>query len=236
MATIKLQEGRVLTRVRDGRTFVQCECCVPNPPEECCMYPLDKLNILFTEDDWPEEGIMFANYTGELIGPITLEKNIGAAARFPGDTAIKIYGSTSLMIYYVPGYLDEYLGRAGEIDPGQGLCLFDDPEDTENPPSGGSNYGIWFYDNFQDTYSVTQTQPPRTFTVTRESPCIWRERASDGLVRNSLYYDTNANEQTLANSGGAIGAILWRFNGSRRTDAGPYNSPVGEYGNTWTVV
>jgi hypothetical protein len=242
VATIKLQEGRVLTRVRDGRTFVQCECCTQIPPEECCMYPIEKLDILFTEDDWPEEGVFYHNNTGPLSGPFTLERNSGTGAN--GEKLI--YGNFGALnvggraIYYFPSAPDEYQRRQDQIDPGGGSCLFDDLFDEENQPaaSEGGGADIWWFDNFEDAYTVTQTQPARTFTVTRESLCIWRSRNANGDVDNVLYYDTKANEQNLANNGGVLGRILWRFNGVYRTDAGPYNSPEGVYGvtDTWTVV
>jgi hypothetical protein len=211
------------------------------------MYPIDKLNILFTEDDWPEEGVFYHNNNADdsLTGPLILQKQFSTVDA--GDIIGRgIYGSFPPLnvsaqtgVYYFPQFLNAgYFYRQAQTDPGGNNCLFDDQFNEENQPSpaapGGSS--IWWFDNFKDTYTVTQTQPARTFTVTRETQCIWRSRNENGDVDNVLYYDTKANEQTLANSGGAIGAILWRFNGSRRTDAGPYNSPAGEYGNTWTVT
>ena len=249
MATIKLQDGKVVTRERNGKTVVQCECCGGSPPDECCMYPLDKLNILFTEDDWPEEGVFYHNNNidDSLTGPIILEKQL-ANVQEGGLSFRIIYGSlpqnppeAQNAVYYFPSILEGgYLYRQAQIDPGGENCLFNDLFDEENQPSPGAPGGnsIWWFDNFEDTYTVTQTQPARTFTVTRETQCIWRERRPDGLVLNSLYYDTKANEQNLANNGGVLGRILWRFNGVYRTDAGPYNSPEGVYGatDTWTVV
>lgn len=133
-------------------------------------------------------------------------------------------------------------GWSGVQDWAPQPCLFWDYSDAGGPDwpltppdlegSGGFSYPD---DDFLDTYTATSPNGP-TLTMVRESLCVWRSRNANGDVDNVLYYDTKANEQALANSGGAIGAILWRFNGVRRTDAGPYNSPEGVYGDTWTVV
>lgn len=219
--------GRVITKVVNGVTRISCECCA-GTPSDCCMYPIDKLNILYTEEDWPEEGIMFSNYINELDGPRLLQKNIGPANRFPGDSTIRIYGSNPFMIYYYPETTDEYVGRAGEIDPGLGLCLFGDPNDPEDQPTGGfGNNDIWFYDNFKDSYTAQCSNG--TFTLVREELCVWRSRNGNGDVNGELFYRTRASAQDAANNG--MGRILWRFNNSFRTDAGPYNSPAGEYGD-----
>jgi hypothetical protein len=204
------------------------------------MYPIEKLNILFREDDWPEEGVFYHNNTGPLSGPFTLERSSGAGAN--GERLLygffENFNLGGTAIYYFPAAPDEYHRRQDQIDPGGGRCLFDDRFDPEMQPgpAQGPGRSIWWFDNFKDTYTVTQSQPARTFTVTRESLCIWRSRNANGDVDNTLYYDTRANEQNLANNGGVLGRILWRFNGAYRTDAGPYNSPEGVYGDTWTVV
>jgi hypothetical protein len=204
------------------------------------MYPIDKLDVLYTEEDYPEEGVFYHNSTGPLVGPLTLQRSSGTGAN--GERLLYgFFGNFNLggtAIYYFPSAPDEYQRRQDQIDPGGGQCLFDDLFDEENQPTEGQGGGasIWWFDNFKDTYSVTQTEPARTFTVTRESLCIWRSRNANGDVDNSLYYDTRANEQNLLNNGGVLGRILWRFNGVYRTDAGPYNSPEGVYGDTWTVV
>lgn len=243
MAKIKLQAGKVLTT--NGKP--RCQCCTEVPPEECCPYPADKLDVLYRRQDLPETLTIRRNDDSQILlmsltnsGPNIYEGYDSEGNLYRMAVNTQVFGNWELEgVDPSPGSGD---GWSGVQDWSGQPCLFWDYSGAEQstwpltPPdpqvSGGFSYPD---DNFQDTYSVTQTNPPRTFTVTRESLCIWRERASDGLVRNSLYYDTNANEQTLANSGGAIGAILWRFNGSRRTDAGPYNSPAGEYSG-WTVT
>jgi hypothetical protein len=210
------------------------------------MYPLDKLNILFTEEDWPEEGVFYHNNNEDdsLTGPIILEKQF-STVDFGDIVGRGIYGSFPPLnvvaqtgVYYFPSILEAgYFYRQAQTDPGGNNCLFDDQFNEENQPSpaepGGSS--IWWFDNFKDTYTATSVNGP-TLTMVRETQCIWRSRNANGDVDNTLYYDTSANEQNLANNGGVLGRILWRFNGVYRTDAGPYNSPEGVYGNTWTVV
>ena len=228
MATIKIQAGKVLTVA--GR--VQCECCVFNPGEECCPYPADKLDVLYRREDLPEtltvreeaEADIEMTLTGSGVGIYIGTGN--------GDSYRLVRFPSANPNFWLLEVLEPISGTwFGSQNWAEQNCLF-----NVFDPVVDFTFGQYAIDNYEDTYTVTQTEPARVFTVTRESLCVWRSRNASGNVTDVLYYDTTANEQALANSGGAIGAILWRFNGSSRTDAGPYNSPEGVYGDTWTVV
>lgn len=223
MATIKLKSGKVLTT--NGRP--RCLCCDASPPEdECCPYPADKLNVLYRREDLPES---------LTIGQTAFEYEVIMELALSGPD---IYQGT---LNSEPVTLNIVSNRweLNSQDWAGQVCLFWDyslgasswpfiPPDQSG--SGGFTYPV---DGFKDTYIATSNSGP-TLTMVRESLCIWRSRNANGNVDNTLYYRTNASEQDVANSG--IGRVLWAFNGVYRSDAGPYNSPEGVYGNTWTVV
>ena len=236
MATIKLQDGKVITKVVNGATVISCECCGGGgpPPPDCCYYPIGSLGTDFLEEDLPEEGVFYHNNTGPLVGPITLQRNSGIGTY--GDKLL--YGTFGTVtadanaIYYFPSNPDEYHRRQAQIDPGGGKCLFNDRFDLENQPEAGQGGGasIWFFDNFEDAYAVdAYTTPllgpiesePIAYTrlIVRKSLCEW------GPVDEefpNLYY-------TGTTEGSPDRTQLWIFDFYSRIDGGPYNSPEGQY-------
>jgi hypothetical protein len=199
------------------------------------MYPAEDLDVIYKLDDLPESltivstdlgytipNMQFTNslpniYEGELDGELAILRTRPLAG---GAPVWELEGADG-------GGAQDWVGE---------VCLFYD--DSATSPSWPRIYPdnrAFAVDHFKDSYTATSINGP-TLTMVRESLCIWRSRNASGNVDNSLYYDTKANEQNLANNGGVLGRILWRFNGVYRTDAGPYNSPEGVYGDTWTVV
>lgn len=243
MATVKriVRDGvtLIVTKKVDGETRVSCECCQEDLPDTCCMYPIDKLGILFDEEDWPEEGAFYHNETesGSVAGPIILEKNLATVGNervIYGNFGNNGLGGTA--VYYLPSDLVEYFFRQGQIDPGGGGCLFRDKFDEQQQPVADPNGGsIWFFDNFADSYTAecTTTINGQTTTTTRtyvrEALCIWRSRNQDGDITGQLYYRTNATPAEAEEIG--RGRVLWRLDGAGyRSDEGPYTSPEGTYG------
>jgi hypothetical protein len=209
---------KVLTKTVNGVARVSCSCCsLPDP--DCCYYPADLLGILFAEADLPTAmrfgpygsnggQTIVASRSGSVYGPVTTDD--GTQQKYELGT---VNGGPRWVFSINSG--DGYQVADSYV------CLFQDPEVD----------GAWLLDDFEDSYTVEvyslpQSGPPEeTFTIERTSLCEWRDESGD----NVLAY--NAREAGSA-------ADMWFFQTSPRVDAGPYNSPVGEYaeGNVLWVV
>ena len=231
MATIKTTGTgtglRILTKTAAGIQRVSCSCC---DEAGCCPYPADQLGIGYTQDDLPDTVI----YRGLIGGDKTFTK-LDPPEEYGTYTAYYITGSEPV------GADGDFIGidSAGDLDNwlnyvqggvnGIGPCLIE----SFNNVSGVN-------DDFADTYTVNTYDeyvggsPVSTFTITRESLCVWSGfDARYGVTGTIVTLDYNTpNENTTR-------ATLLTMQGFGRADGGPYNSPVGIYldGNyVWEVV
>jgi hypothetical protein len=210
---------KVLTKTVNGVVRVSCSCCAAEP--NCCYYPADIYGIVWNNQDLPEEIVVY--FLSDLLeGPFTLSHNGNAT-----------YGTFGNLFVYMDGAGEEggeWTVSYKQSEPGMGSCLFLDAE-TDPPITSEFGNNAWIFDTFEDTYTVEvyslpQSGPPEeTYTIERTSLCEWRDESGD----NVLTYNARA-------AGSA--AEMWTFQTSIRVDAGPYNSPIGEYseGNVLWVV
>ena len=194
------------------------------------MYPSDQFGVLFGMDDLPDE-LIFNLYVGtNLFGTYTAIKNATANGIYwwdlgGGDSrALRHEGDQ--WVLYTAEFPNE---QPPSTSLGGQRCLIDDPEFNILPV---------FEDNFSDTYTVNTYDdvvsgpPAGTFTLTRQSLCVWTgfDAGYGGGLTVSLIYTANENV-TL---GG-----MWTIAGNGRVDGGPYKSPIGIYadGNyIWEVT
>jgi hypothetical protein len=240
MATIKLNNGRVILKTTEGNTRVSCSCCGESIPDQCYMYPGDKLNITYSEEDLPTELWMTTYDLWPEDYAILVQRELltwGPHAPPQGGGLHRVTYQTPPA---VPGQFWErqlFNDNAwGALDTGDALfgSLEQNAFDSDIPglPTiyGAGPGGI--YDNFADAYTATCTTDEGTTSKTyyREGLCVWRSRNNNDEVDGALYYRTNASEQEALDFG--MGRILWALSGAgfRTQGDGPYNSPAGSYG------
>jgi hypothetical protein len=244
VATIKLQDGKVITKVVNGATVISCECCGGGePPPDCCYYPAASLGIEYLREDLPETfTIRSTAYSSILSMSLT---NSGPNIYEATDSAGNLYRmavNTQLGSWELEGQSRTTGQWSGVQDWGPRPCLFWDYSSYSNanteqptwpliPPdpqgSGGFTYPD---DDFEDAYEVdAYTLPlegpiesePIAYTrlIVRKSLCEWGP--VDEEFPNLLYNGTT--------EGSPDRTELWTFDYYFRSDGGPYNSPEGQY-------
>jgi hypothetical protein len=228
MATIKTTGTgtglRILTKTAAGIQRVSCSCC---DEAGCCPYPADQLGIGYTQDDLPDT----IDVDGLILG-VPTRIIVPRSGSFYGPINQSIFngGAFSEFIFVATGVAGTRWFRNYTNGEPIGLgepCLFQTLEGS-------------IQDTFADTYTVNTYDdfvggsPVSTFTITRESLCVWSGfDARYGVTGTIVTLDYNTpNENTTR-------ATLWTMQGFGRVDGGPYNSPVGIYldGNyVWEVV
>jgi hypothetical protein len=215
MATIKRAGNRIITKVVNGQRRVSCSCC---PSEEgCCMYPAQGLTDgLYTVQDLPDELEMYYSDGVNFDGPTIVSHNgdgtygefneVGSAN--PAAIAISFAG-------------DEWITSYFQLDPSTD-CLIKTLE-ADDPPSL-SRTNVWVFDRFEDTYTVEILfgDSAGTYTVTRQSLCVWSEFFED---------DEPGGVRIIAGSL-PDGTMNWSVedSGGSSAKSGTLDSPLGDYG------
>lgn len=181
---------------------------------------------IYSIEDLPESVEYVTNFS-DTGNPISVILNLNENAEIEEFSVF--YGQRTYpnppdqYIYWSLSLWWDVWGQIGPIDRD---CLFTDRFLNAPEFSPGPEYTIYTLDLFADTYQVTCANGVSA-TLVREAQCSWVQRDGGGRIINQLYY-RNATAAE-ANEFGA-GRVLWAFNGQIRTDAGPYNSPAGNYG------
>lgn len=229
MPTIKTQVTggvrRIITKLLSSQRRISCSCCETS----CCMYPAQYFGSGYIDDDLPEE---LESVDGSGVVEFIFTK-IDPSSSYWGGYYQGNYNDRVWEILledneWVVAVAETPNPEDGFIGTGSGPCLISD----QFAQIGG------IFDLFEDTYTVNTYDesisgpPESTFTITRQSLCVWTgfdSRYGNG-ANVSLVYSINE-------SGTREG--MWSIEGFGRVDGGPYNSPVGSYvdGNyIWDVV
>lgn len=228
MATIKLQNGKVITK--SGK--VSCTCCGGGG---CCMYPAQALvDGLYRWEDLPDE-LEYYFSTGALR--FTLQK-----------VAPRPIGANPEILYYedIGGNDEAFIGLTefGDQTPNQWewaggpattnvdpYCLLVDG--TQAEPMDFKNYLL--RDKFADTYTVQIIRPDDdagTFIVTRRSLCEWSSEIDEfgNPAGCKLRY---VGELILPGIGYnwyiSKSSYLWFKDGFANTPVGDYGKDTAEY-------
>ncbi len=189
------------------------------------MYPADQFNIVFTEDDLPDELTFYLYSDNELIGVETAEKNAAEYGIYwwpVEETSFALRHDGNIWGLYTqetPDIEDGFTNLDGQS------CLIDDPDFTSL---------VVFEDNFEDTYTVLYTEnesiPPVEVTVIRQSLCVWTSEVFEyneslrtlslEYSSNSLYGAENQNKWIIQNN-----FLLWVKNPYQNSPVGSYSSP-----------
>jgi hypothetical protein len=170
---------------------VSCSCC---DEEECCMYPADRLGVDYQAEDLPDSlaisDVEQSDFSGEW------EKSDSGYQR-DGYTLSVVNGQ-----WVIEGFT-----RTITV----GLCLIADLAQAT------------ILDQFADTYTVeiiNDVEYSGTYTVNRESLCVWSGASETGLEVKLLY---------RLFGGGGLG-VFWEIQivdiPWRKTIG---NTPAGEY-------
>lgn len=152
MPTIRLQNGKVLTKVIDGERRVTCSCCfLPG----CCAYPATQLGGSYTADDMLD--VLRVNWIGHYVGSVSK-----SGSSYSG-------GSVTLAVVNGAWTLTDSSTTPATVRT-VGNCLL----------QGGSflPYDTVIEDQFSDCYEVSWTDDtdgngPGTATVIRQDVCYW---------------------------------------------------------------
>ena len=242
MATIKLNNGRVILKTTEGNTRVSCSCCV-TIPDFCCMYPPEGLGILYAREDLPQTVNLVSlgvGYTALLTltesGEAIYEGVASGSSNSPYRLVIKSPSGVALWFVQLQVQSGAWVDAQdwAELE-----CLLSDygsADDPDWPPTPIPN-ASFRTDNFLDAYTATCTTDSGSTSKTyyREGACVWRSR-SGGQVNGTLFYRSNATQAEAQELG--MGRILWQLSdaGFRTAGDGPYNSPAGSYGASGQCV
>ena len=227
MATIKLQNGKVITK--GGK--VSCECCTPIVG--CCMYPSRPLSDgFYIADDLPDEidYEYFAGNSGPLI--ITLPKS---GMSYSGQASHPLGGQIDFKVELnQSGSNWRYTASSpyGADPNGLTPCLFD------NIPSGSP-----LKDKFLDTYTLSYSHqqfggPVQNFstTLTRMGLCDWQGDNPGPVTTAPFWFLDYFNSSDGNNIPGVLprwGLFAGGIDGTFKD--GPKNSPTGNYFNRFNL-
>ena len=242
MATIKLNNGRVILKTTNGNTRVSCSCCV-TIPDFCCPYPAEGLNILYARQDLPQT-LIFVSTAFSYTVLLTLTESgegIYEGVASGGGESIdgKPYRLLANPIVWILQIQTETGTWADAQDWAEQECLLYNygPLDGPDWPLQQLPNDSFPTDNFSDSYTATCTTGSGSTTKTyyREGLCVWRSR-SGGEVNGTLFYRSDATQAQAQELG--MGRILWQLSdaGFRTAGDGPYNSPAGSYGTSGQCV
>ena len=229
MATIKLQNGKVITK--DGK--VSCECC-----DLCCFYPAQGLfDGDYTIDDLPDEIEMILQNLGlGLDGTYLLSKNDPPLTDYRGF--LTYYGNPKEGYIYINSTLTNGKLRATWFYAGDGGLVETDFPCIVYPAVFSTDFQT--RDKFADTYSVTGPLGPSGESITeiaKRGPLTGPD-SSDRFYYNCAWRSSNF---TLRYSGGiektppgnVSGSYKWSVNGNNKS--GNQNTPVGSYAGGYSV-
>jgi len=214
MATIKLQDGKVILKDKKA----SCSCC-----SQCCLYPADAVwDGKYAIEDLPD----FFNVGGDPPFIYT---------RLPAFEFSE--GGKFKWAYKAPGFDFRFGVIAPEEDGSQAgdRYYFEDVDRTISCISltwyfGTVNETTSIRDVFANTYLVSG---PISGVVTRLTACTW---VGDGLV---LRHDSGFPSRQGDAPGGdivsfdSIGTFKWSVNGNLKE--GFQNEPIGTYAGGFSV-